>query len=1130
MSSKNNLIFNRPTRFNSTLIQDLVQSPSILGATRSSFASSSISVKAKFDYSPETSGMKSSQQIKTDFSKFQNHVFFNSAEVATNIAFEKIGNGFPFDGTKEDYQKFFDGLSGYENYVFEQMPKSKNYLYFSGSTNGGSNGTFLSVNDYAGSTDVFISKNVTGEGILDPKQKSMTTEFYLFLPSQTNDTQNILQKSAIQVNGTYQGFTCWLLPTASISQANVRFACYSGMNDLYVDIPVTKGTFNHVAVVWNREPLYNKLYGYLNSQLVSSSSTVYSFSNFNFATASLLIGSGSTFGYSQGTVEFQNTLSGALDELRIYHKAKSQDDIKQYQNKNVYADSNLKLYYKFNEPSGSQSSLVLDSSGNSLHTNISNFATVNAVRDVGQQKVGLPTPVVYEKSLLNPNLFGTHPDFIILNTQLLSSASVYDEFNPNLITRLIPKHYLLQGQHTSALTNLNGPLVDGYTVSGPFRGGELGTSQPMLYLLYTWAQFFDEIKIFIDSFSNLYSVDYDSDDTVPDNMLPWLAEQYGLDLRNLFDDANIAQYVEGENLELDISNNEMSLRNIQNQLWRRLLTNLQDIIKSKGTLHSVKSLIRSFGIDPDSNFRIREYGGPVVRSITDSRDSKTEVSAMLSFEGESSGSVKTPLLSGSRTEPGYPYASGVPSTDGLFLSGSWTVEATYKHLTSSVQPYQSLGRMVSTSSLGEITTTNIVLEYNDEPLLCNLHLFTRTTSNTGSVITLPNVPVTDGARWNISFGRYRSDDPAIAPYNTPVSSSWFLRAATQNQGSLVGTYLTSSFINDRSATNYNETSGSLFIIGSSSINTALTYGLNDPSVNSVARTINYSSKFSDFRVWTKGLSETEWLEHVRNYKSLGVSNSEVNFNFVTALSGSFQKLRIDAPTKQTIITTDITGGLSVFDYSQNNLSLIGSGFTPLKQIINPETIYFSYLSPKFDEFSSNEKVRARSFLNEENIDINNGSYASVAPVYEIPKNEQPTDNVKFSIDFSVVDALDQDIVKIFSSLDQFDNYIGNPNLLFGSDYPDLEFLQDVYFHRLTEKMNVKGFFEFYKWFDMKIGTIITQLLPRKTNYLGTNFVVEQHMLERAKMEYYYSDIYQGPQNRINETILIRQLVGKINRF
>ena len=137
MPAKNNLLFNRPTKLNSSLIEDLLETPSVTNATRSSFNSSSISVKPKFEYMPESSGMLSSQQVKTDFSKFENHIFFNSAEVATNVAFEKITNHFPFDGTKKQYQEFFDGLSGFENYVFEQMPKSLNYLYFSGSTNGG---------------------------------------------------------------------------------------------------------------------------------------------------------------------------------------------------------------------------------------------------------------------------------------------------------------------------------------------------------------------------------------------------------------------------------------------------------------------------------------------------------------------------------------------------------------------------------------------------------------------------------------------------------------------------------------------------------------------------------------------------------------------------------------------------------------------------------------------------------------------------------------------------------------------------------------------------------------------------------------------------------------------------------
>jgi hypothetical protein len=62
--------------------------------------------------------------------------------------------------------------------------------------------------------------------------------------------------------------------------------------------------------------------------------------------------------------------------------------------------------------------------------------------------------------------------------------------------------------------------------------------------------------------------------------------------------------------------------------------------------------------------------------------------------------------------------------------------------------------------------------------------------------------------------------------------------------------------------------------------------------------------------------------------------------------------------------------------------------------------------------------------------------------------------------------------------------------------------------------------------------MIVQLVPRKTDYLGTNFVIESHMLERAKMEYHFTDIYMGENSRsgLKGTILLRQLVGDLKRF
>ena len=62
--------------------------------------------------------------------------------------------------------------------------------------------------------------------------------------------------------------------------------------------------------------------------------------------------------------------------------------------------------------------------------------------------------------------------------------------------------------------------------------------------------------------------------------------------------------------------------------------------------------------------------------------------------------------------------------------------------------------------------------------------------------------------------------------------------------------------------------------------------------------------------------------------------------------------------------------------------------------------------------------------------------------------------------------------------------------------------------------------------------MIAQLVPRKTNYLGTNFVIESHMLERPKMEYHYSEMYLGENHRsgLKGTIRLQQFVGKINKY
>ena len=112
-----------------------------------------------------------------------------------------------------------------------------------------------------------------------------------------------------------------------------------------------------------------------------------------------------------------------------------------------------------------------------------------------------------------------------------------------------------------------------------------------------------------------------------------------MEVPNFFADSSPSQFFEGEDLKTVAGYSTNSLQYVRNEITRRILTNFYDVLQSKGTLHSVKALVRSMGIDPDSNFRIREFGGPTQRSIKDYRQKKTETSTLLTFSGSLASTV-----------------------------------------------------------------------------------------------------------------------------------------------------------------------------------------------------------------------------------------------------------------------------------------------------------------------------------------------------------------------------------------------------------------------------------------------------------------------------------------------------------
>ena len=81
-----------------------------LAGTSTDEDSSNPNPTGSFRYDPPGAALRSTQQLNVDFSQFENHTFFNSAESNVNVAFDKIINQFPFDGSRKKVESFFDSL------------------------------------------------------------------------------------------------------------------------------------------------------------------------------------------------------------------------------------------------------------------------------------------------------------------------------------------------------------------------------------------------------------------------------------------------------------------------------------------------------------------------------------------------------------------------------------------------------------------------------------------------------------------------------------------------------------------------------------------------------------------------------------------------------------------------------------------------------------------------------------------------------------------------------------------------------------------------------------------------------------------------------------------------------------
>lgn len=1092
-------------------------------------------------YDQPGSGVQSTQQYAVDWENFENHVFFNSAESKVNLAFDKIINGFPFDGNSAELEKYFADLSGYDKYILDNFPTSTGSINFVSASNHS-----ISLKDRSGYLFLGITRNKLGKPVIDSgiNSEGFCLETWVALPEHQTEDMFIFQAKNENFTGislfVHSGSDTTATVTALISSGSTsspNFAIVSGSID--------RGKFTHIAINYDRG-VDEKLEFYKDGAILTSSISQAEISGtLRLSNQNIYVGSGSTHAYTPtqalGFGGSGSTFSGSLDEFRMWSKPRTVDQINNYLYRNVFGDDDLKLYYRFNEPSTtgltslySARNITLDYSGNGLHGIFNNYS--NVVRD----KI-YANPLKLERLEDNPVLFPDFETTISLNQRLLLSGTQYDSNNPNMIIKLVPDHYFREGKFFEGIENEKGDYIASYEYDSedlngtekylPGRG-KIPHSQVMTTFLLIWAAFFDDMKLHVDQLTSIKNARHNYFDTVPLQFMPFLAQYYGIELPNPFQYNDPLEYHKGFNLTTSPQKSQNSLLYVLTQMWNRLLTELPYILKSKGTIQSVRSLMASMGIDAESSYRIKEYGGAKELTLDNKRIRRSSTFNYLDFSSISF--VTSSNIAIYRHEPGVPFG-GPAATQTLVDSGdikivktsapvltqitsaSWSYEANYKMKAEAGFLTQSLWRLEAlNTSLSSSMVLNLLAMRNVDEVNKNEKVKLLVSGSNNDLLEIDvNAPnMWDGSRWYVNVNHSQG----------PVSSSFDLRVKRASIDNVLLEYEGSKkYLNSSSSlyTHFDSAknpSGCYWAIGSGS--NPITASYLAANVNDVSSSIvDFRGKVGSIRLWSKSLTDPESREHSINIDSVGVRDPRINYNFTgdvftgnlgarstlydgTLPEGSWERLRTSLQMYQTG-TADSNGKLIVQDVSQNGLNLTVSTNANSTGSIDKVPVLYSSISPYWDISSTYKKVRVRSYQSKKKAEQENVHHG----VLHSLENIEYADDRRFGIEASAVQKLNEDMVNIFSDMKILNNFLGAPEMEYSMNYPDLEYIREKYFRRLTGPIDYNALFKFFKWFNLNMEPLIASMMPKTVNFLGVNFVIESHMLERNKFEYKQGDVH-----------------------
>ena len=126
--------------------------------------------------------------------------------------------------------------------------------------------------------------------------------------------------------------------------------------------------------------------------------------------------------------------------------------------------------------------------------------------------------------------------------------------------------------------------------------------------LAAFAEQLDELRLFIDYMPYNRTISYDDYKRVPNQFLPVLAREFGIELFDSASNIDISRSL------VNSASGGYTSKQITYEVWKRILNNVSHILKTKGTREAVESISRLYGVDRKF-IKANEYSlfsGPVL--------------------------------------------------------------------------------------------------------------------------------------------------------------------------------------------------------------------------------------------------------------------------------------------------------------------------------------------------------------------------------------------------------------------------------------------------------------------------------------------------------------------------------------